>query len=278
MEKINTDNPIFTGNFTFMKNISIVLILSVVLMGCSNTKKASSKNYEIDLPSQINLQLSKTMLQNGIDFFAQGNQPTNWQLTINYDDTVRFNTDDGLALKFAYNQPKKEFFPEKTVYTVKLKGGDVIINISEKTCTVATIKEVFKKEVSVTFNNTIYTGCGKFLADDNLNNKWSLEKIGNTVVNTNDYHKIPVFDFNLIQEKISGNDGCNSFGGKIEVQGKRIKFSQLISTRMACNKKSIEKIMVEQISGQFVSYYFKNGRLYLYLPDDSLMIFRKEIR
>ncbi|MCY7291059.1 MAG: META domain-containing protein [Ferruginibacter sp.] len=259
-----------------MKNIFISFSICLFAMACNSSKNGvQQKSNNNETLSSSNLQQTKTMLQSGIDFFAQGSQPANWQLTINYDDTVRFNADDGLTLKFAYNQLKKVFLPEKTIYTVKLKAGNVEINILDKICTVPTMREVFKKEVTVNFNSIIYTGCGKFLADDNLNSKWVLEKIGNTFINTNDYNKVPGIEFNLIEGKISGNDGCNNIGGKIEVQGKRIQFSSLFSTRMACNKKSIEKIITEQISGKMVSYYFKDSKLHLYLPDDSLLVFKK---
>lgn len=217
----------------------------------------------------------KEQLKSGIDFFAEGNEPKNWTLTINYDDTVRFTADDGLALKFAYNQLKKDENEERRIFTIALKSGNVAIKINEKICTVTTIREVFKKEVSVAFNNTTYTGCGKFLADNNLNAKWVLDKIGNTSVVANEYNRLPEININIIEGTVSGNDGCNSIRGKIEVQGKRIKFYQILSTKMGCNKKNIEKIITTQISGQIVSYYFKEGKLHLYLPDDSLMVFKK---
>lgn len=217
----------------------------------------------------------KNLQQSGIDFLAEGNQPSNWILTINYDDTVRFTADDGLALKFAYNQLKKDENEERRIFTVALKSGNITIKINEKICTVTTIKEVFKKEVNVVFNNKTYSGCGKFLADENLNAKWLLEKIENTPVVLNEYNRLPEININIVEGTVSGNDGCNSIRGKIEVQGKRIKFYQILSTKMGCNKKSIEKIITAQISGQIVSYYFKDGKLHLYLPDDSLMIFKK---
>ena len=115
------------------------------------------------------------------------------------------------------------------------------------------------------------------MADDNLNNKWLLEKVGNTLINAGEYNKIPLLEFKVAAGKVSGNDGCNNIGGNMEVQGKRIKFSALFGTRMACNKKSIEKIISAQISEKTVDYYFKDNRLYLYLPDDSILVFRKEI-
>ena len=260
-----------------MKKSFAFLVIVFTVYSCANTnknvvnKKTETYNSAIQNKTETN-----NFLKEGIDFFAQGNQPSNWQLTINYDDTVRFNAEDGLSLKFAYNQLKKEITPEKTIYSVKLKAGNTVINILEKICTVSTIREVFKKEVSVNFNDIVYTGCGKFLADDNLNNKWVLEKIGNTVINAKEYNKIPTFEFNVVEGKVIGNDGCNNVSGKIEVQGKRIKFSSLFSTKMGCNKKSIDKIIGEQISGKTVNYYFKDSKLHLYLLDDSLLVFEKE--
>ena len=262
--------------YLLMKNILGLLYFPFFILSCNSTKNIAQQKNENNVPQSSNSVESKNMLQDGVDFFATGSQPANWQLTINYDDTVRFNADDGLALKFAYNQLKKEFTSDKTVYSVKLKAGNVVINIFEKICTVPTMREVFKKEVTVSLNSISYNGCGKFLSDANLNNKWTLEKIGNTVINSAEYNKIPSIEFNVVEGKIAGNDGCNTIGGKMEVQGKRIQFSQLLSTKMACNKKSIEKIIAEQINGNIVSYYFKDSKLYLYLPDDNLLVFKKQ--
>lgn len=257
-----------------MKNLLTALFFILFFVDCSGTKKVPLKTTSNN--NDINQSIAlKNMLQNGVDFFAQGNQPTNWSLTINYDDTVRFIADDGLVLKFAYNQLKKDVNTERRIFTASLKSSDVKIKIFEKICTVTTIREVFKKEVNVVFNDITYTGCGKFLADNNLEGKWLLEKIGYTSIIPNEYNKVPELDFDIVAGTVSGNDGCNSVRGKIEVRGKRIQFYQLAGTKMGCNKKSIEKIISAQIDGNIVSYYFKDGKLFLYLPDDSLLVFKK---
>lgn len=257
-----------------MKKIITALCLILFIVGCSSTKKIpaklASKNNNVQQSSDL-----KNQLQNGVDFFAQGNQPSNWTLSINYDDTVRFTADDGLALKFAYNQLKKDVNEERRIFTVTLKSGNVKIEIKEKICTVTTIREVFKKEVTVVFNKTMYSGCGKFLADNNLEARWLLEKIGNTAIVPGEYNKVPEFNINIVEGTVSGNDGCNSIRGKMEVQGKRIQFYRLLNTKMGCNKKSIEKIISAQINEKIISYYFKDGKLFLYLPDDSLLVFKK---
>ncbi len=257
-----------------MKNLLTLLCVVLFLVSCSGTKKVplitTSNNDDVNQATSV-----KNLLQNGVDFFAQGNQPTNWSLTINYDDTVRFIAEDGLALKFAYNQLKKDVNTERRTFTVSLKSGNVKIQIFEKICTITTIKEVFKKEVNVILNSITYTGCGKFLADNNLEGKWHLEKIGNTTISPNEYDRVPELNFVLLESTVTGNDGCNRVTGTFEIQGKRIQFYQLAGTRMGCNKKSIEKIIADQVNRQLVSYYFKEGKLHLYLPDDSILVFKK---
>lgn len=253
-----------------MKILSVLYFM--VLIGCSSTKNNSSKNAPINIPQTSEI---KTLQQSGVDFLAEGNQPSNWKLTINYDDTVRFAAEDGLALKFAYNQLKKDINDERQFFTVALKSGNVQIEILAKICTITTIREVFKKEVSVIFNTIKYTGCGKFLADNNLQGKWLLEKIGNSPIVATAYNKIPEMNFDIVNGTVKGNDGCNSFSGKIEVQGKRIQFSALAGTKMGCNKKSIQNIISAQINEQIVSYYFKDEKLYLYLLDDNILVFKK---
>ncbi len=257
-----------------MKKILTALCLLQLFIGCNNSKNIPTKikSNATDLQQSPEV---KVLQQSGIDFLAQGNQPSNWKLTINYDDTVRFTADDGLALKFAYNQLKKDVNDDRRIFTVTLKSGNVKIEIKEKICTVTTIREVFKKEVNVIFNNIIYTGCGKFLADNNLQGKWLLEKIGNTAIVTTEYNRVPQINIDIVEGTVSGNDGCNSIRGKVEVQGKRIQFFQLLGTKMGCNKKSIEKIITAQINEKIVSYYFKDGKLFLYLTDDSLLVFKK---
>ena len=257
-----------------MKMIITTCCFVLFLIGCKTTKIISpTQNLEnkIVQPS-ADLQ---NMQQSGIDFFATGNQPSNWQLSINIDDTVKFTADDGLALKFAYNQLKKDINTERRFFTVALKSGNVKIEIMEKICTVTTIREVFKKEVNVVFNSITYSGCGKFLADNNLIGKWLLEKIDNTKIIPAEYNKIPEINIDIFEGIIFGNDGCNSIRGKIEVQGKRIQFYQLLGTKIACNKKNIEHIITTLIAEKMVSYYFKDGKLHFYLQDDSLLVFKK---
>lgn len=216
------------------------------------------------------------MIQAGNDFYANGSTPVNWSMQVNFKDKIVFTSDDGLALSFAANMLKTTTAGSRTTYSGKISAGDISIVTENGTCTVPTIRKVFQKLVTVTINQKTYSGCGSFLVDEGLEGKWNLEKIGATPIIAADYNKVPSFTFDLAKSRISGNDGCNSTGGSIEVQGSRIKFSGMMSTKMACLKgKNIESIVSTSISNKVADYYLKEGKLYLYLIDDTLLVFTR---
>jgi heat shock protein HslJ len=259
-----------------MNKVAIAFMLCTCMYACKSSQKSNIQKSNKAFNESLANKEEKSMLQNGVDFFAEGNMPANWTLTMDYDDTVRFNADDGLALRIAYNQLKKNINKERSIFTATTKSGDINITILNKDCSLSYKKDVFQKETTVRFNSITYTGCGKFLADNLLNNKWIVERIGNTIVYATEFNATPFFEFDLSKSRVSGNDGCNNFGATIEIQGSRIKFEPFIQTQMACNKKSIDKLIAEKLNNNFASYYFKDGKLYLYLIDDSIVVLRKE--
>jgi heat shock protein HslJ len=257
-----------------MKKIFYCLLLFWAISSCKSSQQTSRRQViNKYVPSTL---VEDAMLQEGIDFFAEGNNPSNWTLQMNIDDTVRFEAEDGLSLKFAYNQLKKENNKERIIYTTKIKAGDVSILVKEADCTLQSKKNIQSKQVSFTFNSIVYNGCGKFLTNNKLQAKWVLEKIGNTIININEYNRIPIFEINIEKSTLLGNDGCNTIKGKFEVQGNRIQFYTIDGTNTACTKKSLSKIIQQQINNALVDYYFKEGKLYLYLSDDNLLVFTKK--
>ena len=118
---------------------------------------------------------------------------------------------------------------------------------------------------------TGFAGC----KENVLHNKWLLEKIGNTAINPAEYNQVPVFELDLTKNQITGNDGCNSLNGKIEVQRNRIKFHAIVRTEMGCMKKDIGNIIGAQISDKTVDYFLKDGKLFLNLSGDSLLVFKR---
>jgi heat shock protein HslJ len=71
--------------------------------------------------------------------------------------------------------------------------------------------------------------------------------------------------------RVSGSGGCNSFGGGYRIQGDRVTFSQMISTRRACvdtnaNRQESQYLQALDSANRFrvtsrqLSIYYDNGR------------------
>ena len=254
-----------------MKYVS-VFIAVFIAVSCNSTKeitiKKSGENSsaaEVKLPDSL---IKK--LQKGIDFFADGNTPSSWTLEMDYDNGYYFKTSNGIIM----NTPAfKAVISDDTLrkFIANTSQGEMTIFLYETVC-----GNKNAKRSEVLLNNTLYTGCGNYLYNPAIDGKWILEKIGNTVVNGSDFKKgIPTLQFDISGNKIIGTDGCNNINAEIQMQGSRIQFSTINGSKAACSNNTLQKIFLEKISGQVASYYFKDGRLYLYLIDDSLLIYKK---
>lgn len=73
--------------------------------------------------------------------------------------------------------------------------------------------------------------------------------------------------------RISGNMGCNSFGGNYELKNGQIIVSQMISTMMAClGPQMDQETATLQVLHGSVSYQLDNNRLTIQSADGTKMI------
>lgn len=241
-------------------------------MACSST---NTKNSRSNNSRDTNLVITDSSLQKmkeGIDFLASGNNPVQWTASININDEIKFNANDGVAVRVLAVPPT--ILPRSSGINYYIKTSTTALNIIvySENC-----ENSQQRKIEVTHNGKQYTGCGKYLYDPALEGKWILDKIKNIPQAGKDYRTgLPMLQFNLPAKKMSGNDACNSINGNIEIMGKQIKFSAFISTKMACNNNAAEYIFSNLLSNNLVTYYIKNNYLSISLPDDSLIVFRKE--
>lgn len=73
-----------------------------------------------------------------------------------------------------------------------------------------------------------------------LNQEWMLIELNQQPVQTDTGSKSPYLLLKPEINKVSGNGGCNSFSGNYALDGKILRFSEFISTKMACDKLDIE--------------------------------------
>jgi heat shock protein HslJ len=101
--------------------------------------------------------------------------------------------------------------------------------------------------------------------NDNLFDKyWKLDQIlGVDIVTLGKLPAEAYITFHAEENRVSGNLGCNDFGGNYELtSGNRIRFSELISTLKMCLGENVEDRM-KQALNTADSYYLSNDTLIL---------------
>ena len=74
---------------------------------------------------------------------------------------------------------------------------------------------------------------------------------------------------------VSGNSGCNSFGGTYTIKGDQVTFSQLISTLMACGDPVMEQEgAIYQVLTDTASFKIEGNTLTLTKDDIVLVLTR----
>lgn len=80
-------------------------------------------------------------------------------------------------------------------------------------------------------------------------------------------------EFDVVNNRISGNAGCNSFFGSAEYKDSAIKVTNISTTRMACkNEMELEKTFLEKLN-LVDRYEFVNGNLNLLKGNQILLVF-----
>jgi len=64
--------------------------------------------------------------------------------------------------------------------------------------------------------------------------RWTLVELNGQSVQASDSAHRPWIQFSAADERVSGNGGCNRFGGKYTRTDSSLHLAQLVSTKMAC--------------------------------------------
>ncbi len=257
-----------------MKNWRFLVLL--VLLGSCRASKPVNGQQDKPPPAPV---LSESMLQkqlNGVDFFAKGNVPATWTLEMDFGNIIRFKSVDGADQNSSAVAPVEDPLSKTVSYTTNVTGGQMRIIVSDDGCTGGQSGEKFNKTVVVTVNSKRYEGCGQYLFDPALEGKWILETINSRAMTTADFSSgLPELIFGLAGNRVTGHDGCNTVSSMMEVLGTKIKFKPFISTKMACPNSKAANNFLPLLSNQTIDYYFKDGRLFFYLPDDGMLVFTR---
>ena len=248
------------------KYISSFIILSILLVGCSNTKN----NSENSTSTVDQFQLHPSSYQ--ADFVTFNSDSTS-KLSVIFDkvliytsktENITFRTNDfemivasgvDIIKLFAENEDAKL---NVTIDIAKCKSG------AKKT----SIKYEEKKSERIINENN----CGNYTGNHKLYDIWSITHLNNEAVDYSLFSKQPPFlEINLKDKRILGFGGCNEFSGNLRFDYNKLSVEGgLFASKKYCGDVSkIEDDFLNILRNDFVVYSFRKNELILETPEGS---------
>jgi len=133
--------------------------------------------------------------------------------------------------------------------------------------------EVFNYHVSVHYGDKTYNGCGTFINERyKLNDFWELNNLNGSELGPRaTAGHIPALQFDLTNNKVFGNTGCNRLNGTVDIENSSMSLSKMATTRKACPG-DLESRFLNAL--QKVDRY-TIARLLLMNQTDTLMVFKR---
>lgn len=100
-----------------------------------------------------------------------------------------------------------------------------------------------------------------------LGTTWNLVELNNSKIE-HPGPQVPHLQFET--DKVTGNDGCNNFFGSYTLDGNKLKFGMLASTRMACQQINDLDIEFNKMISMTGSYRV-NGEMLELLEEEKLI-------
>jgi len=281
-----------------MKNIlrllAYFLFISTFTFGCNGVKKKNdiraehteNDNEEITSTSQDepqNISFKMKLWNQGIDFYARGNEPF-WAVDIDLDKGIRFSNLDGLIIETT----SLEIHEAADAKVIRISGvGDsweIIVTIMEEECSDTMSDEKFRNSVKVEIKKegeeeyAPYKGCGQYVPDYRIHDIWVLVEANGNKINSDRFPEkgSPTFEFYAEEGRVSGHAGCNNFNSTFYRTGKDIlNFEPFAMTRMMCPDMELEDLIAQSVAGNRIKYEVKNLELTLTGYDGNVLTFRK---
>jgi heat shock protein HslJ len=107
-----------------------------------------------------------------------------------------------------------------------------------------------------------------------LHDIWILDSIeGEPYSRAENQDLHPTIEIYLAEERFSGNTGCNNMNGTLTVDGSKINFTNIITTKMFCV--DVDETSFLSALERADNYKIEKMRLYLYEDAKEILVFKK---
>lgn len=255
-----------------IKWIQLLLVISII----QSCKTIGTTQKEEPTPAY---KQQMENLENGIYFRGMGNEPE-WSLKIS-EKAIEFTSlKSGFeSFKSVHVEPIRAMDANVKMYQVATESGTMNIQIMQQECvnTMSGEKFLYSVQVDLVKNKLAaqFKGCGNYITDPRLHDIWVLEKLNGKIVGTTDFLKeVPNLEINSSTNNFLGFAGCNRMNGTIFFERGLLRFTNIITTRMACPGINKESEFLKTLQST-TSYKVENMRLTLSNPSGEKLVFKK---
>jgi heat shock protein HslJ len=259
-----------------IKGIQLILI-ALFFVGCK-TNSPAPKVAETSVPTLAYKQQIEN-LEKGIYFRGSGNEPE-WSLKIS-EKTIEFNSlKQGFEnLTTEHLEPLRAMDANVKMYRITNTKGNITIQIMQQECinTMYGDKSSYSVRIEIVKDNksTFLNGCGNYVTDPRLHDIWVLEKLNGKNVTIADFTKeLPNLEMNTTANTFMGFAGCNRMSGSIFFERGLLRFTNVVSTEMACLGNNKEADFLKTLQST-TTYKVENLRLTLSNPSGYELVFKK---
>jgi len=115
---------------------------------------------------------------------------------------------------------------------------------------------------------------GSDSTDVRIHDIWVLESInGIAYSRAEDQNLHPTMEIYLAEKRFIGNTGCNTMNGNMAVEGEKISFSDIVTTKMFCI--DVDETSFLNALGKANNFKIEKMRLYLFNDEKELLVFKK---
>ena len=290
--KLNQMNPANMKKYLLTLGISI--IFPCILLNCSGKKVGTSTNDESvetssssviaePAPGQDGISFNMKLWQEGIDFYARGNEPS-WSVDIDFDSKLTFKPMDGPS--FELTEYSIHYAQDANILRIAGRGdsGELIVTISGDPCVDTMSGEEFRNTVNVEIRSgddadfRSMNGCGLYVPDFRLNDIWVLKSLNGIELKADRFPDkgAPTFEFHVEEGRVAGHAGCNNFNGSFfRSRNDILHFEPFAMTRMMCPDMEIEDLVAREVAGRSMKYSIDGLILILIGFDGTELVFQK---
>lgn len=252
-----------------MKKVLTLLLLSSLIISC---KTAAIKSPDVKETTSTTSTQEDDMT---VYFKATGNEPF-WGLKIGKDKTVFTSLIEGMeSISFKSVEPVRAMDANVKMYKLNNGKTSATITIQQFECQDSMSGEKSPYTIKVEINGKTLNGCGKYITDYRLHDIWVLEELNGKKVSLADFQKeLPRIEIYAAENRFMGFAGCNSINGIIFYEKDLLRFTNVISTLMACAPGNKEDEFTKALQSS-ITYSIGNNRLTLSNPSGKLLVFKK---